>query len=147
MNDSMLKELSLEQCLDLLRAGTVGRIAVLSEGAPLMFPVNYRLVETSAPTWLAVRTSEGNVIDRAPLNVAFEIDALDDEHHGGWSVLVRGTLHHVDPDAADFRTRFDPEPWVADERDAWLVVAPFSITGRTMTAVDPVWVFDPRAYL
>ncbi|MFO7589594.1 MAG: pyridoxamine 5'-phosphate oxidase family protein [Acidimicrobiia bacterium] len=147
MDGSTFAELTLEECTDLLRGGTVGRIAVLSEGAPVVFPVNYRLVETSAPTWLAVRTREGNVIDRAPLPVAFEIDDLDDQHHGGWSILVRGTLHHVDPDAADFRTRFDPEPWVTDERDAWLVIAPFSITGRSIATADPVWVFDPRAYL
>lgn len=145
MQDSALVALSLEECLDLLRGKKVGRIAVLSEGAPVIVPVNYRLVETSAPTWLAVRTTEGNVVDRAPLQVAFEVDDVDDEHKTGWSVLVRGTLHHVDPDAADFRTRFDPEPWVADERDAWLVVAPFSITGRRLGAADRVWAFDVRA--
>jgi nitroimidazol reductase NimA-like FMN-containing flavoprotein (pyridoxamine 5'-phosphate oxidase superfamily) len=147
MSSSTFQELSLEECTDLLRARTVGRIAVLSEGAPLIFPVNYRLVETSAPTWLAVRTREGNVIDRASSTVAFEIDDVDDQHHEGWSVLVRGTLHHVDPDAADFRARFDPEPWIADERDAWLVIAPFSITGRRIVAPGRVWEFDPRAYL
>lgn len=147
MNDSTLVALSLDECLDLLRSKKVGRIAVLSEGAPVILPVNYRLVETGAPTWLAVRTTEGNVIDQAPLQVAFEIDGFDDERRAGWSVLARGTLHHVDPDAADFRTRFDPEPWVADERDAWLVVAPFSITGRQLGAADQVWAFDIRAYL
>lgn len=145
--ESTLEALALDECLDLLRAGSVGRIAVLTEGTPILFPVNYRLVETSAPTWIAVRTREGNVIDRAPMTVAFEIDEIDPVRRDGWSVLVRGTLHRVDPDAADFRARFDPEPWVSDERDAWLVVAPFSITGRRITAAEPVWVFDPRAYL
>jgi hypothetical protein len=50
------------------------------------------------------------VIDRAELLVAFEIDSIDPYHQQGWSVLVRGTLHHVDPDAADFRQRFDSAP-------------------------------------
>jgi hypothetical protein len=35
------------------------------------------------------------VIDRAALPVAFEIDHFDVSAREGWSVLVRGTLHHV----------------------------------------------------
>jgi hypothetical protein len=65
----------------------------------------------------------------------------------GWSVLARGTLHHVDPDAADFRERFDPHPWIIDERDAWLIVEPFGITGRRLHAAEPEWAFHPEAYL
>ena len=138
--------LSLEECLEQLRRHRVGRIAVLDEGAPVVLPVNYRLVETSAPTWLAVRTRSGNVVDRAATQVAFEIDEVDEERHRGWSVLVRGTLHKVDPDAADFRTRFDPEPWITDDRDAWLVVAPYSITGRRLGHSDQEWAFDLGAH-
>jgi hypothetical protein len=62
--------------------------------------------------------------------VAFEIDGVDVANQAGWSVLVRGTLHHADPDAADFRNRFDPQPWLGDDRDAWLSIEPFEITGR-----------------
>ena len=68
-------------------------------------------------------------------------------HQQGWSVLVRGTLHHVDPDAADFRERFNPEPWMTAERDAWLVIEPFSITGRQLHAAEPAWAFHPAGYL
>ena len=46
-------------------------------------------------------------------------------------VAARNT-HHVDPDAAGFRERFDPEPWIVADRDAWLIVDPFSITGRRL---------------
>ncbi len=62
-------------------------------------------------------------------------------------MLVRGTLHHVDPDAADFRERFDPEPWIVAERDAWRIVEPFSITGRRLHAGAPEWAFPDEAYL
>jgi len=99
----------------LLRAGTIGRIAFTSDDWPVVFPVNYRLVEASERTWIALRTRPGNVIDRSPLNVAFQVDGLGPMLEEGWSVLVRGTLHDVDPDAADFRERFDPHPVAVEQ--------------------------------
>ena len=114
---------------------------------PIVLPVNYRLVETSGVTWVAVRTRPGNVLDRVPVPVAFEIDVIDPVHRQGWSVLVRGHLQHVNPDAADFRARFDPEPWIASERNAWLVIEPFSITGRRLHAAESEWAFHLSAYL
>lgn len=67
--------------------------------------------------------------------------------HRGWSVLVRGTLHHVDADAADFRERFDPEPLLLAERDAWLAIQPFAISGRRLHPTTTEWAFHARAYL
>jgi nitroimidazol reductase NimA-like FMN-containing flavoprotein (pyridoxamine 5'-phosphate oxidase superfamily) len=147
MTDAWLEELSLDDCVRALRAGSVGRIAVIVDDHPIVLPVNYRLVETSGPTWVAIRTRPGNVVERALMNVAFEIDAIDPVHQEGWSVLVRGTLQHVDPDAADFRERFDPEPWLAAERDAWLAIEPFAITGRRLHAAEREWAFHPAGYL
>src|SRR4051794_23972621 len=103
-----LEVLPLDGCLALLRAHTVGRVAVVVNEFPIVLPVNYKLVETGGPVWVALRTRPGNVIDRASKPVAFEIDRIDSSEHEGWSVLVRGTLHHADADAADFRERFDP---------------------------------------
>jgi hypothetical protein len=145
--DAGLEELSYEECLALLRAGGIGRIAFDVDDWPVVFPVNYRLVEASQRTWIALRTRPGDVIDRAPFNVAFQIDGLDPVHHQGWSVLARGTLHHVDPDAANFRERFDPQPWILAERDAWLIIDPFAISGRRLRAREPEWAFAVDAYL
>jgi nitroimidazol reductase NimA-like FMN-containing flavoprotein (pyridoxamine 5'-phosphate oxidase superfamily) len=147
MNDPWLEELSYAECVDLLREQVVGRIGVVVNGWPIVLPVNYRLVETSAMTWIAIRTRPGNVIEQAGSKAAFEIDGVDPFHHQGWSVLVRGTLHHVDPEAADFRDRFDPEPWVLAERDAWLVIEPFSISGRQLHPATTEWGFHIRGYL
>ncbi len=145
--EGWLEELTLEECLTLLRAETVGRIAFISDDWPVLFPVNYRLVEASERTWIALRTRPGSVIDRAPVSVAFEIDGVDPPHQQGWSVLARGTLQRVDPDAADFRTLFDPHPWVLEERDAWLIIEPFAITGRHLHGPEPEWAFHLEAYL
>lgn len=147
MADAWLETLPHETCLSYLREETVGRIAVVIDTFPVVLPVNYRLVETSGRTWLAIRTQPGNVIERAPIRVGFEIDGIDPAHRQGWSVLVRGTLHHVDPDAADFRERFDPHPWLTVERDAWLVIEPFAITGRQLHPEQIEWLFLTRGYL
>ncbi len=144
---SWLEELSTEGCLDLLRQTHLGRIAIVVAGSPIVLPINYRMVETSGRTWIALRTRPGNIIDQSSLHVAFEIDGIDPVHQEGWSVLVRGTLHHVDADAADFRERFDPEPWMLAERDAWLIIEPFAITGRRLHAAEREWAFQPEAYL
>jgi len=147
MTEAELQELTLDECLARLRAGSVGRIGVVVDDFPVVLPVNYRMVESAGPPWVAVRTRIGGVIHRGETPVAFEIDDIDPGRREGWSVLVRGTLHAVDSDAADFRDRFDPEPWITDERDAWLVVASFSVTGRRLHRDAPEWTFEPRRYL
>ncbi len=147
MAEAWLEELSLEDCLVLLRDDVLGRVSIVVDDFPLVLPINYRLVETSGRTWVAIRTRPGNVIERASMRVAFEIDGFDAARKQGWAVLVRGTLHHVDPDAAGFRERFDPHPWLEAERDAWLIVEPFSITGRRLHRDAPEWAFTNQAYL
>ena len=147
MSDAQLEVLSLEDCPTLLRSHSVGRVAVVENEFPVVLPVNYRLVETNAPVWIALRTRPGNVIDHAATPVAFEIDGFAISEEEGWSVLVRGTLQHVDPDAAGFRERFDPQPWLENERDAWLIIEPFSITGRLLRSPQPQWAFHLRGYV
>jgi nitroimidazol reductase NimA-like FMN-containing flavoprotein (pyridoxamine 5'-phosphate oxidase superfamily) len=150
MSDAWLEELPYEECVELLAARSVGRIAVIVEGGPVVVPVNYRLVAAHGVTpgvWIALRTRPGNVIDQAADGVAFEIDTIDTLHQEGWSVLVRGTLHQIDSDAAHIRDRFDPQPWLDDQRDVWLLIEPFAISGRRLHAAETVWAFHIRAYL
>ncbi len=130
-----LDEIPYDDCLELLRFGDLGRLAVAVDGFPVVLPVNFRLVQAAGLTWVAIRTRPGTVLDRDQVPAAFEIDHVDEIAHEGWSVLVRGVLHRVDPDAADFRHRFDPHPWILDRRERWLVVEPFAITGRRLHSV------------
>lgn len=134
--NAQLEDLSLPDCLRLLRRTSIGRIAIIENGFPVVVPVNYKTVEFDGQRWFAVRTRRGNLLDRGALAVAFEIDGIDMANHQGWSVLVRGTLHHVNPDMADFRDRFDPQPWLAEDREAWVAVEPFVITGRRLHDAD-----------
>src|SRR5215510_6722618 len=106
-NEAWLEPLSEEECLRRLRENRVGRIGTVIEDGPIVVPVNYRLVEACGLTFLALRTRPGNIIARGGMMVALEIDEVDPVHREGWSVLVRGTLHRIDPEAADFRTQYD----------------------------------------
>jgi nitroimidazol reductase NimA-like FMN-containing flavoprotein (pyridoxamine 5'-phosphate oxidase superfamily) len=147
MHDAQLEELLYETCVALLRSETVGRIAVIENDFPVVLPINFKLVETTGPCWVAVRTRPGNVIDRAPMPAAFEIDGFDITEQQGWSVVVRGTLHHVRPDTGRFAERFDPRPWMDSDRDAWLIIEPYSITGRRLRAAEPHWTLLSHGYL
>jgi nitroimidazol reductase NimA-like FMN-containing flavoprotein (pyridoxamine 5'-phosphate oxidase superfamily) len=146
MNASRLEELSFDECLSRLRTQRIGRVAVVRDGFPVVLPVIYRFVETSGRRWLTFRARAGGVIEQGSMNVAFEVDGADPIRRQGWSVLVSGTLHRVDPDAADFRRRFDPNPWSDHHRDAWLIVDPITITGRRLRAAERPHAFPAHAY-
>lgn len=146
MTEAWLEPLTAETCERLLRECTVGRIALTVDGDPIILPVNYRLVDTPSGPLLVLKTRSGNVIDRAPTNVAFEIDAIDAVHHGGWSVLVRGELLHAAPGSSEFRERFDPDPWMLD-RDSWLLIEPWAISGRELHGSEPEWPVRPGEYV
>jgi nitroimidazol reductase NimA-like FMN-containing flavoprotein (pyridoxamine 5'-phosphate oxidase superfamily) len=146
MDKSAMQELTALECVDLLAACSVGRIGVIVEGEPIVLPVNYRWVPDQRTPVLAVRTRPGNVIDRAGSRVAFEIDGVDAFHHSGWSVLVRGTLHHLGH-AAPLRDLIDPHPWLATDRDSWLVIVPRVITGRRLEPAEAEWAFHIRGYV
>jgi nitroimidazol reductase NimA-like FMN-containing flavoprotein (pyridoxamine 5'-phosphate oxidase superfamily) len=150
MSDAWLEELSDDECLELLRSRSVGRIGFNVDDFPFVVPVNYRLVEaqgTAPGAWIALRTRPGNMIDQAADDVAFEIDNVDTFRQDGWSVLVRGTLSEIDPDDANVRELFDPHPWIAAERDTWLIIEPCAVTGRRIHAAESEWAFHVRAYL
>jgi nitroimidazol reductase NimA-like FMN-containing flavoprotein (pyridoxamine 5'-phosphate oxidase superfamily) len=136
MADGTLDEIPYSDCMELLRFGRFGRLAIDANEVPVIVPVNYRLVETAHRVWIAVRTRPGNLLDRDRIPVAFEIDHVDHRSREGWSVLVRGMLLRVDRSAAAFDRRFDPDPWIAAERDRWLVIEPFSVTGRLLHVQD-----------
>jgi len=148
MADTTLTIIPRRICVELLSENNVGRIAVIENGYPVVLPVNYRLVQAEQQTLIAVRTRPDNVIDRAGPPVAFEIDGIDAYHRTGWSVLVRGKLHHmIDAERRSRPGLLDPQSWVHGDRDAWLLIEPESITGRRLSTADTEWAFHIRAYL
>ena len=121
--------LSFAQCKELLLGGIVGRIGMVVNGEPVILPVNYRYARGS----IVFRTALGEKSDAAIREkpVAFEIDDWDPARETGWSVLVKGTAHEVEPDDAAVAEASTLQPWArAIERDVWVRIVPNEITGR-----------------
>ncbi|WP_329853514.1 helix-turn-helix domain-containing protein [Streptomyces sp. SP18ES09] len=101
-----MEEIDEAECWGLLDDHGVGRVALEGQDGPVLFPVNYRVVDreivfmTAADSAL-VRASAGGT------EIAFEQDRLDEAFSQGWSVLVVGTAREV-PTAAEPRGRGRP---------------------------------------
>jgi nitroimidazol reductase NimA-like FMN-containing flavoprotein (pyridoxamine 5'-phosphate oxidase superfamily) len=127
---SELGELGYSQCEALLRAGVVGRIAVVDPTGPRIVPVNYSVVDGA----IVVLTSPTSVVGQhAPgARVAFEVDELDYGYERGWSVQARGPCEVVDDvDQLDRIERvWPPRPWVGAGRTMFLRLHWTELTGR-----------------
>ncbi|MET8247677.1 pyridoxamine 5'-phosphate oxidase family protein [Streptomyces sp. NPDC005202] len=124
-----LAELSEQECRRLLSTHGVGRLAVPTDSAPVVVPVNYTVVDDA----IVVRTRPGTVPAQGlGREVAFEVDRVDDALSQGWSVLVRGPAQDVtDPDAVRrLAERAYSAPWAGGERDVWVRIEASTITGR-----------------
>ena len=69
-----IEELDETACAELLGAHHFGRIAVMVDGSPVIFPVNYLYQDGR----VAIRTDPGTKLTGAAMgSVAFEIDEVD----------------------------------------------------------------------
>jgi uncharacterized protein len=83
-----LVDLNRDECLELLGAMSVGRIAYTTDDGPRVLPVNYVLEGDS----VVFRTVPDGEVYRHALETtcAFEIDEIDEFYQSGWSVLAVG---------------------------------------------------------
>lgn len=146
MSDSLLEVVDREACFARLREMLVGRIAFNLDGYPVVFPVNYLLVEDANP-WLMLRTKPGSDLGSSPRPVAFQIDGIDLHLHTGWSVLVRGDTREISNQALpELRDRPVLQSWMPVEWNTWLAIDIVAVTGRRLREAEGVWAFDARGY-
>ncbi len=124
-----LSLLDRDECLDLLRRSTFGRIGVTVGALPAVLPVNYRLVGEQ----IVFRTGQGTKLDAATCNsiVAFEVDDIDPMSHTGWSVMVTGEARKVtdDEELATLEQAHVPH-WTPEPGEATVSIATTLLTGR-----------------
>ena len=126
-----LVELDREECLRRLGTQAIGRLAVVVQDQPLVFPVNYAL---DAET-VVFRTDSGTKLHGASRGrrVAFEIDGVDPLYHEGWSVLVVGSAEEVtEPHEVSRLARLPLAPWGTGPKVHWVRVRADAITGRRL---------------
>jgi len=119
------------ECIDLLRSQQVGRLCIIEDDFPLALPVNYRVAGADLTTSIVVRTAPNTVIGQYHGKSSLEVDVVDTTRRSAWSVIVRGTFHHV----AGEHSLPDPEPWLTVDRHHWMVLEPQAISGRRFNAV------------
>lgn len=127
-------ELSQDDCRRLLASHRprLGRLAFISDGSPLVLPMNYVAVGDA----VYFQTGPGSKL-AAAINqddVTFEIDEVDEVWRDGWSVLAFGRLVQVTDEAelADVRSR-PLRPWAGTEgRPFYLRLDIASLSGRRL---------------
>lgn len=128
--ESELERIPEAECLEILGQHSLGRIAVVVDGQPQIFPVNYAV----SSRIVAFRTGPGTKLSHAPgTRVCFEIDEYDSPSGAGWSVMVQGV-------AVDATDSFDDVSWAAHAATPWPLapgakpyrvgIEPSQITGR-----------------
>jgi nitroimidazol reductase NimA-like FMN-containing flavoprotein (pyridoxamine 5'-phosphate oxidase superfamily) len=91
---SGVRTLNEDACWELLRAESLGRLAVVAADGVDVFPVNY-LVDRGTIVFRSAPGTKLIDLTDAP-TVAFEVDGAD--HHHRWSVVVRGVARRLDAD-------------------------------------------------
>jgi hypothetical protein len=123
-----LKALDWDECLALLGRCSLGRVAVVIDGQPLIFPVNFALDGTA----VVFRNDPGTKVYGARSHpVAFECDGTDAVYHTGWSVHATGDAIQVrDPAERDRLGQLPLGPWCPGPKAIWLRIQPKTLTGR-----------------
>ncbi len=128
-----LRELTKAECFELLAKEHLGRLVVVDDRGPVVFPVNYVLDRHT----VVFRTEEGTKLYAAcrGSRACFEVDGTDAGAHTGWSVVARGEVTVVTDQAELARLRELPLlTWAAGARNHYIRMLPAALTGRLIEA-------------
>ncbi len=131
-----LVELSPRRCEELLATTTLGRLGVIVDGRPEIFPVNH--VFDPVDRCVAFVSNERTKLHAAlgwPW-VAFEVDGVEPDESAGWSVLVVGRAEEIDDAGTVARLEAQRRAlWRMGDPGQWVRIVPSKVTGRQISAV------------
>lgn len=131
---SGLTVLTRDECLHLLTVhpAHLGRLAVVDErGQPLVFPVNFRIMDATIVLLSGRGTKLQSVVGGA--SVAFEADDVAKDFHSGWSVLVQGVAEEIDdPAVIEHLRRLGLRSWARDRPVHGIRLPVHTISGRRL---------------
>jgi nitroimidazol reductase NimA-like FMN-containing flavoprotein (pyridoxamine 5'-phosphate oxidase superfamily) len=126
---TMLEVLTPRACRQLLGTARIGRVAVVVDGHPEVFPIAYAMDGDT----VVFRTDTGTKLHAAVHwpSVAFEADDVDEATGEAWSVMVVGPVSEVagGPDLRRVR-ELDLDAWAPGPGLHWLQITPRKVTGR-----------------
>jgi len=121
--------LSAAECWDAIRSAEVGRLGVIIDGHPEIFPINYAVDHGT----VVFRTGEGTKLDGALSGnpVAFEVDGYDPETNRAWSAVIKGAAEVPQGIDEIVETVMLPIfPWQAGIKSRYIRIVPREVTGR-----------------
>ena len=128
-----IEELTRSECFGLLAGAGLGRVAVVDDRGPVVFPVSFVLDRHT----VVFRTEPGTKLRAAGRGslVCFEADGTDAAGRACWSVIVRGEITEVTDPAELARLRALPLRLRAPgTRDHYVRILPAVLTGRWIVA-------------
>lgn len=127
-SDDLSESLTVPRCWERLREGVVGRLAVLHDRRPDIFPVNFAVDHGT----IVFRTGSGTLFQSSDgAFVAIEVDGYDAASAQAWSVVVRGVASEVyQLDDALAALQLPLYPWHEGPKPRIMRIQPDSVTGR-----------------
>jgi uncharacterized protein len=125
-DDAAVRKIGREECWDLLRSTTVGRIGYRLRGRTRIAPINF-VVDGSR---IVFRTAEGSKF--SALQIEDDV-ALQADHYGedaAWSVLAHGTATEITDEPGTDEATAGLRPWVPTRKDHVFAIEVDKVRGR-----------------
>jgi len=132
-NGSVLRQMSKDECLQLMASVPVGRIIYTRQALPAVELVNFAIDNGD----IIIRTDHSGKLAAATRGavVAFEADSLDTDRQVGWSVTIVGQSQEVtDPDEIGRLEQMGLSSWAPGERQHFIRIRPGILNGRRLSA-------------
>lgn len=128
--ERVIRPLTREQAMRLLRSVPMGRIAFTYRAMPAIRPVNHMVDDAGR---IIIRSHEGAAIVRTSgvthgTVVSYEADQIDTDVRAGWTVVATGLAQIVDDPVRAAAYRQKLHPWVTGQMDYIISIEPAIVT-------------------
>ncbi|CAM4085188.1 Pyridoxamine 5'-phosphate oxidase [Mycobacterium basiliense] len=119
--------LPVNECWDLMKSVSLGRLVTSVDGRPQIFPVNFVVQHRT----VLFRTAEGTKLVSTAINNQVLFEADDHTVSEGWSVIVEGRARSLHSDEElEEAERAHLLTWTSTEKTHYVRIRPDNVTGR-----------------
>ncbi len=126
--------LARSECIELLAAHGIGRVALNLDALPVVFPVGYEVVDDSVVFAIGAGTRLESALRDSV--VAFQVDGLYDSDGCRWSVLVTGRAEAVESSSAYHRPGKWTWPWLTGQSTRYMRMSTEVLFGHCIVNTD-----------